>query len=324
MVSNIFYFVLNMSIIGATMIMVLLLIRGTVGKRIPKKFTYPLWAIVFFRLIIPVSLSSKWSIMNVIDTYRIKLVTIPRSHLETLSYTNTIQLADSYFPISYKTHFVSTFFNIAGMVWIIGMILMLLGAFVIYKMTTLRMKTAIRTKEHEKLCEGCMKQLNMMGKVAIFEAGFIQSPLVVGVIRPRIIVPKAISEDEMQYVLLHELSHIKRKDQLWKLMTILAVCIHWFNPLVWLFLYLFDCDMEMACDENVLQNIHHNQRKKYAMTLTQLASKQQFAFTAFGSTAVKARIMNIVHYKRLPLFMIIVTTLLCIIITMLLVTNPML
>jgi beta-lactamase regulating signal transducer with metallopeptidase domain len=322
MISHIFYVYLNMSIIGSIIAIILLIIRSIFGKVIPRKFIYSIWAIVLFRLLIPISLSSKWSIINIIDSYNIKSITIPNNQVDIFSYTNTIQVADNYFPIKYKTQFMTSFFNITSLIWLIGIIVIGIIAFIMYRITIKKLMKAKQTDENNDVLMQCMNVLKMKGKILIYKGDFIQTPAVIGLVKPIIIIPNSVDNKELKYIILHELCHINRKDQLWKVLTIIAVCIHWYNPFVWLLFYIADRDMEMSCDEKVLNNIQNNEKKEYATALMNMACAPQFTVTAFGSTAIKARILNIVHYRKLPLYMIIIMTIVCIIITILLITNP--
>nr|WP_281418893.1 M56 family metallopeptidase [Vallitalea pronyensis] len=331
MLKDTIYFVFNMSIVGSAMIVLLMVIRYCMKSRIPKTFIYPLWAIVLFRLLIPISISSKWSLMNGLNPSKVKsigllkgeMVTLTDRSIPQLSYTNSIQSAKQYFPIEHKSDIAESFFETAGYVWLLGAIICLLCVLIVYGVTLYRTRTGIRHQAYEKRCRKCMGQLQMKGYIPVIEVDFIKTPVAIGFLKPRIIIPRGISKDEIDYILLHELSHIRRRDPLWKLLSIVSVCVHWFNPLVWLFLYTFDLDMEMACDEKVLHLLPKERFKMYATTLAVCARKQQVAFTAFGSTAVKERVVNITKYKRLPLLMAVVMTVFCLVLSILLVTNPM-
>ena len=83
----------------------------------------------------------------------------------------------------------------------------------------------------------------------VYLADHIDTPFVLGLFRPKIYLPSALPEGERGYILLHERHHIRRLDHAVKLLAFLALCIHWFNPLVWLMFVLLGRDMEMSCDE---------------------------------------------------------------------------
>lgn len=89
----------------------------------------------------------------------------------------------------------------------------------------------------------------------IFLADDIRSPFVIGLFRPRIYLPCGLGDKEQEYIVLHERHHIRRCDHIAKALAFIALCIHWFNPLVWLAFGLFGKDMEMSCDEAVIRKL---------------------------------------------------------------------
>ena len=114
-------------------------------------------------------------------------------------------------------------------------------------------------------------------------AGRISSPLTFGVLRPVILVPKKTDwtdETALRYVLEHEFVHIQRFDVLSKLLLIAAVCVHWFNPLVWVMYVLANRDLELSCDETVLRRFGGDIRAAYARVLIRMEA-------ARGGTAVE-------------------------------------
>lgn len=133
----------------------------------------------------------------------------------------------------------------------------------------------------------------------------IQSPVVFGILKQRITVPKdlrGLEPSQIQYVLTHEMIHIRRRDNLWKLLSAAALCIHWFNPAVWLMYLLFSRDLELSCDERVLSLYGSKGRKEYAVTLLALAQNQKkttLFCSGFLENPVKERIVAIMNYKKL-------------------------
>ena len=104
-------------------------------------------------------------------------------------------------------------------------------------------------------------------------AGRISSPLTFGVLRPVILVPKKTDwtdETALRYVLEHEFVHIQRFDVLSKLLLIAAVCVHRFNPLVWVMYVLANRDLELSCDETVLRRFGGDVRAAYARVLIRM------------------------------------------------------
>ncbi|GKX30795.1 peptidase M56 [Vallitalea longa] len=326
MLNEIFYFILNMSITAATIVIILLFIRVLVGKYISKTLIYLLWCIVLFRLLIPISISSRYSFINLIDPKLTKVVEVDLLENETpdiyYSAINSIQLAENYNPIVYKSDRIEKVINIASSVWLIVTCIFLITLITIYIITMKDLNRAVKLNYDMNILYKYKKQLKIKRKVEVYESVHVNTPIVIGVSGTRIIVPHGINSDMLDYVLLHELSHIKRKDNIWRLLSILAVCIHWFNPFAWLFLYFSGQDMESACDLKVLRNIPYDRRKDYALSLVKLADDQRTLFPAMGNTIVKQRLMNIINYRKLSTIMIILTSVLCMIITILLITNP--
>lgn len=141
--------------------------------------------------------------------------------------------------------------------------------------------------------------------IRIYVHDRIRSPLVFGIIRQKIAIPKSLLQLEqvqMQYVLTHEMVHIRRRDNLWKLLFAAAVCIHWFNPAVWLMYVLSARDLELSCDEQVLSVHGSRGRQEYAMTLLALAQNQMgttLFCSGFLENPVKERIVAIMKYRKL-------------------------
>ena len=105
----------------------------------------------------------------------------------------------------------------------------------------------------------------------IYRTECVETAFVCGLFCPRIYLPLALGEEEKAYILLHEQIHIRRGDQIWRALSYLALCIHWFNPLVWIAFYLSGKDMEMSCDEAVIRKMGSGVRKDYSASLLSLA-----------------------------------------------------
>lgn len=143
--------------------------------------------------------------------------------------------------------------------------------------------------------------------IAIRQSGRISSPLTFGVLRPVILMPKKTDwtdETALRYVLEHEFVHIQRFDVLSKLLLIAAVCVHWFNPLVWVMYVLANRDLELSCDETVLRRFGGDVRAAYARVLIRMeAARGGFAplCNHFGKNAIEERITAIMKTKRITI-----------------------
>ena len=131
----------------------------------------------------------------------------------------------------------------------------------------------------------------------------VPTPFTLGFVRPRVYLPDSLQGPARQAVLLHERTHIRRRDPLVKPLFYAVVCLHWFNPLAWLALRAFEHDMEAACDEAAVQGCTLAERSTYCESLLQFAMQGRPIRTpgslAFGQGSVKERIVHLLHYRRL-------------------------
>lgn len=129
----------------------------------------------------------------------------------------------------------------------------------------------------------------------------LPAPFLWGVFRPVIFLPSNLEEEEQRYIVAHENCHRRRKDPLVKVLAFLVVSIHWFNPFIWLAWALFCRDMEISCDEAVLAESGKNIKKQYAQSLLKYAAGQngyRMLPLTFGEPSVKARIRNVLRFKK--------------------------
>lgn len=300
MLSEIFYWVLNASIVGSVAGLVVLLLRKI--KTLPRFAIYALWALPLIRLWLPLGIANEYSLLSLISKYTTKTVVI-REGLPQLTITNTIMGANSYFPIEYKTDLLENVMNITSVIWIIVCIAAILTTMLLYFFT----KSELKSADH------------MKGN--IYQSDRILSPAVYGIIRPKIIIPAVIANGDTSYVIMHEQVHIRRKDNLYRIVAVITACIHWFNPLAWLFLKYFFVDMELACDAKVLKGLNQKQADAYAFAILSCASGKAFFASAFGGAKTRVRIENILSYKRLTFLSSLCFTALVVIIAVIIITN---
>ena len=302
MLGEIFYWIFNMSIAATICAIPVLLLR--LFKKIPRRIFIWLWLVPFVRMCIPVGISSKYGIMALLSKFTTKTVTIVQIGDDSaLTMMNCVMGANSYFPITYKVNLLENLFNIASVVWIIVALASILTLTIIYFITLGEMKDAKKLKDN------------------IYISDKIKTPAVYGIIKPKIILPIEYQESELNYILMHENAHIKRKDNLVRLLAFIVVCLHWFNPFAWLLLKLLYSDIELACDESVLSNCDETERKKYAYTLLSTAEKTNVFAASFGGSKIRIRIENILSYKKISVFSIVAFSSLIIAMCYVLLTN---
>lgn len=182
-----------------------------------------------------------------------------------------------------NTDVLQVLLAMSGVIWLVGVIGLLLYS------------ADVHLKLHRKLI--CCMHV----KDNIYLADDIKVPFVLGIFKPRIYLPGGMSELDKQYVVAHEKTHIRHLDPLKKAVAFGITCLHWFNPLAWVAFHFYSKDMEMACDEETVQQLGMEHRQSYAATLLSLAiGKKLFLGVplAFDEGDVRSRVKNIVKYKK--------------------------
>ncbi|NLX69325.1 MAG: hypothetical protein GX024_00275 [Clostridiales bacterium] len=308
---KLFISVLNMSITASYVILIVIIIRLLL-KKAPKVISYALWSVVAFRLLIPFSFESVFSLMP----RKTNVVPISNEiiYQQSLQIDNGIRVLDSI--TSEPLHAPHTdagisslqiFVEFGAHIWMLGIIILLVYSFVSILVLKRQLKDA------------------QLIEKSIFEARNLQTPFVLGLIRPKIYLPAGLNDDERDYILLHEQIHIRRKDHIIKMLAFFVLCIHWFNPLVWVAYLIMSIDMELSCDERVLKDMNEEIKKPYANSLLSLATGRHIlngSPIAFGEGNVKRRIINVLNYKKPAFWVTLVSVLLAVVIGIGLLANP--
>lgn len=299
--TNSFIHVLFMSVSAGWTILFVIVIRLLLS-RIPKRIIYPLWAVVIFRLCCPFSLQSLYSLFPSVLTTPARIIQAPLSEpgtdllLDNEILSPSLTMAAS--NLSNKWNWMLFF----AVIWAAGMCVLLLYGGI----QTWKFSRQLRSLESVKIND-------IPIPVSYLPAG-VHSTFLFGLCCPRIYLPKGLSSKETEYILTHELSHLRRGDHIVKPFFWILVCVHWINPFVWLAFYLFESDVERSCDERVLLRMisgsHSGKslseiKKEYASVLLQMSSKRRFAAgypLALGENSVKGRIQGILQYKKTKLW----------------------
>ena len=302
MIGEICYWLINMSIVASFMGLIVMLIRKI--RFIPRRVSVFLWIIPFLRMMVPVGINSQYSLLSLTSRLLIDSIrTYQPSEDIDLSFVNTIKAAESYSPITFKAQMLETVFNVAGMVWITVSLALIIALTILYISTK-------RAVSDSKLMEA-----------NIFLSDKVDSPAVYGIFRPGIIIPDSYKEMELEYIIRHEKTHIRRLDNLWRIIGFLTACVHWFNPLSWVFLKAFLTDLELACDEMAVSGYDIDKRKEYARALLMCSQSKSMLVSAFGGAKVRTRIENVLSYKKMTAISAIGFTLLVLVIIFTLITN---
>lgn len=322
---SLFLQIFNMSVTASLVIAAVLFIRFLLRKA-PKRFSYFLWFVVIFRLLSPVTPKAPVGVITRAEiSADYELAEEPISFLGAaeaayqlvgdvanggigLQHVRTTERN----PVTGNTVYITTDWTsvlvlFGSFIWIGGILCLVL----------------YNSLQFWKLRRKLVGAVPLSGN--IFLVDYIESPFVIGILRPRIYLPSSLSEKEQSFVILHEQHHIRRGDPVWKLFAFAALCLHWFNPLVWYALSLFDKDMEMSCDEAVMEKVSPDTRVAYSETLLRFAiGKKVLVGTplAFGESDVKARVKNVIRYKKPALWGCVVAIIVIVAAGTILITEP--
>lgn len=158
-----------------------------------------------------------------------------------------------------------------------------------------------------------------------WESDQIDTAFVLGFIKPKIYIPTGMSENTRDQILAHERTHLDKGDHWIKMVGFLALALHWFNPLVWVSYILLCKDIEMACDERVVQFMELDERKAYSAALLKCSTKQvHYAAcpVAFGEVSVKYRIKSVLNYRKPSFWISLLGVLAICFVALCLVTSP--
>ena len=289
MLAEVFYWILNMSITAAITGLFVMALRRV--KRLPRRLAVFLWAVPFLRMAVPFGLNSPYSLMTLASKIMAKTVVVyqPAEELA-FSMMNSVGAAESYFPLTYKARALEKVFGAASAVWIIGALAIVLMLAAVYFTTMREMKDAA----------------HLRGNVYLSEKS--ASPAVYGVLKPKIILPEPYRDRNIELIILHEETHIRRADNLWRTLAFLLTAAHWFNPLCWVFLGMFLADLELSCDEYVLARLGGGRAKEYARTLLESGQSKTVFASAFGGARIRTRIENILSFRKMTGFSLALCT----------------
>ena len=315
----VFLNLVNISITASYIAIAVILFRFLL-KKAPKAYTCILWLLVAFRLILPVSDSSGFNFSSIFSLIPSTEV-LPNNLIDNSTPQFNINVGidkidmrvnhylDNRYAegVTVPTKAGSNLMNMLGIIWIIvcvGIILYAIGSYIYFRR---KAKASICIKENIFICD------------------YISTPFILGIIKPKILLPSTLSEEESRYVLAHEKAHLKRHDHIWKPLGFILLSIHWFNPIMWISYILFCRDIELACDEYVIKTMNSDDKKAYSMALLNCSVPKKLISAyplAFGEIGVKERIKAVLKYKKPAVITSIIAVMLCIVTALCFLANP--
>lgn len=304
---------LQMSFSGAVLILAVVVLRAVALNRLPKRFFLLLWELVLFRLLIPFSIPSAFSVYFLSEhgtpanNPAAPVAGTPLSPPAPAMPSGGLHItAESTGLSAGSLSSVSVWY----MVWAVGMILC--AAFFVISYLRCRLEFQTSLPVQNAFVEQWRKDHALKRTIAVRSSDKICAPLTYGIFRPVILMPKKTdweNKTESEYILSHEYMHIRHCDALLKLIMLTALCIHWLNPFVWVMYFLINQDIELACDERVIRFFGESSKADYARILIHMEAKQSGLepfCSHFSKNALEERITAIMKKKKLSFAAILI------------------
>ena len=310
--TELFSAMLRMSLTAAAVIAAIGLARLPLS-RAPKAITCGLWFVALFRLLCPVSFQSSLSLFGLGGGVRQTLfdhsVVVPGLPVPAAAaVVPPAPAASAALPDSAVTAVhVPSVTAVLAFLWAAGAVGLILYGVVSFILLKRKIKTSVLIESR------------------IYETDRITTPFVCGIIKPRIYLPAGLNPDARTLILAHETAHITRRDYLVKPLWFLAVCLHWFNPLVWLAFVLVGRDMELRCDEAVIRRLGDGVKADYSSALLALSAPRTIIAAtplAFGEGPVFGRIKKVLNFRKPVTWVVLVALAAAVTLTVILAANP--
>ena len=284
---RIFSALLNRAV-AATLLILAVCVYRALSPKAPKWTRLFLWALAGLRLCLPFSIRSAWSLVpseKILDYETAQYAAKPEitSGIAALNRAVNPAFGESFAATpAASVNPLQVWMHLAGLVWAIGVLALLLAALVSVWKLRRRVQASIELQKGVRLCDA------------------IDTPFLLGLFRPTVYLPSQLSQQERDVVLAHEAAHKTHGDCVWKGLGYGILCVYWFYPPVWLGYALFCRDLELACDERAVKRLSLEEKKRYASVLLS-CSVPRGSFPvcplAFGEVGVKERVKRVLDKK---------------------------
>lgn len=321
---------LSLSFSGSLLILLLLCFKGVLKNRVSRRWQYYIWLVVIARLLLPVTpevsltgsafqtvervVSESYEASMPDDGQQNPAVWTDSKGVELTNLTELTELKDAY---GQKEPDSSGFLWTAGsvlwnhlwLVWAAAALVLLIRKITVYQSFVRYVRAGGAAVSDPELLDRLAEiggQAGVKRPVELCVNPLLSSPLLIGFFRPCIVLPSAaLSEEEFRYTALHELTHYRRKDMFYKWLAQIALCLHWFNPLVYLMTKEISRACELSCDEAVLSVLADDERKGYGAALLEAMNtpgvyREELASVTLSEnkTLLKERLSAIMGYKK--------------------------
>ncbi|MBR4703725.1 MAG: hypothetical protein IKO91_07755 [Oscillospiraceae bacterium] len=309
--SAVFLKILNMGISAGWLILAAVLVRFLL-KKAPKWIACLLWALAAVRLLCPLSPESALSLLPSGETVPLDIAAAksPAIHSGITALNSAVNpvVAEAFTPrVGDSANPLQIVVPVLALVWLLGAAAMLGYALLSYGKLRRSVSAAVPLEAGVLACDE------------------VESPFILGVIKPKIYVPSGMTGKTLDCVLAHERAHLRRRDHWWKPLGFLLLAVYWFQPLCWLGYVLLCRDIEAACDERVIRDLDREGAAVYSQALLDCSFPRRSVAAcplAFGETGLKQRVKGILNYRKPAFWVVIAALVLCAVVAVCFLTDP--
>ena len=289
----------QMSVAGGVLILFIVVIRALAIHRLPKTTFLALWMIAALRLLLPFSIPLPFNIHIGLDVFSDVVQELPSGNIASTLPGDSPPSYDIGTAVpSPATEHISTF----EILWLVGVLLLAIYFSISYFRSMRKFRMSI--PDNTPYIQNWLTAHQISRPLAVRSSDLISSPLTYGILHPVILLPKKLDRNDqvaLKYVLTHEYVHIRRFDAITKILFAAVLCIHWFNPFVWVMYVLANRDMELSCDAWVIRMMGAKNRSSYALMLIKMEERRSgmsALCSHLGKNAISERIEAIMKFKK--------------------------
>ena len=289
----------QMSVAGGVLILFIVVIRALAIHRLPKTTFLALWMIAALRLLLPFSIPLTFNIHIGLDVFSDVVQELPSGNIASTLPGDSPPSYDIGTAVpSPATEHISTF----EILWLVGVLLLAIYFSISYFRSMRKFRMSI--PDNTPYIQNWLTAHQISRPLAVRSSDLISSPLTYGILHPVILLPKKLDRNDqvaLKYVLTHEYVHIRRFDAITKILFAAVLCIHWFNPFVWVMYVLANRDIELSCDAWVIRMMGEKNRSSYALMLIKMEERRNSMSALcshFGKNAISERIEAIMKFKK--------------------------
>jgi len=283
---------LSLSISGAFLTLILILLKPLYKKRASQKWQYYIWLVVIIRLLFPFTINFNITVnTKQAEDYFPETLLIENTkgteQLKNIQEINTSYGKEN--TAGNRDKQINTLWILEKLwvftrqnlfyIWLIIAIAIFIRKVTVYQSFNKYLKAGsseINSLNIWEITGILVEKYHIKTNIDIYINNMVSSPLLTGFFRPCIILPsEKLEETDLHNIISHELTHFKRKDMFYKWLVQFTACIHWFNPFMYLVIHETNKLCELSCDEAIIKNLDSKERKEYGNTLLHIAGSRK-------------------------------------------------